>query len=432
MKLSGWGRYPVVNANLHQVKSNDRSEGFVNNWNSFIPRGNGRSYGDSSLSETILSTLSLNHFLSFDAAKGFLTCEAGVLLSDILNVFLPRGWFPKVTPGTKLITIGGAIASDVHGKNHHLIGCFSESVIAFDLMLPTGEVIHCSRNQNVEWFRATCGGMGLTGIILKATIELKKVTSQFIAQTTYKTRNLEETFQAFELAQNESYSVAWIDCLSKGRGLGRSLLMVGDFIEDGNLQFSHASQKTIPFDFPVVTLNSFSVKTFNRLYYHKNFKAVSHQKVGFNTFFYPLDAIQNWNRIYGKNGFVQYQFILPKEASYKGLKEILEKIASSGMGSFLAVLKLYGMENENWLSFPLEGYSLALDFKMQPGLFELLDYLDDIVNDYGGRIYLAKDARISKEKFEKGYPKIDDFREFRTVHGLDKMIQSLQSKRLGL
>jgi decaprenylphospho-beta-D-ribofuranose 2-oxidase len=208
--------------------------------------------------------------------------------------------------------------------------------------------------------------------------------------------------------------------------------MVGDFANDGNLNYKNKKTVTIPFNFPSFTLNKFSVKTFNTLYYSKVPYGVSKQKVDINTFFYPLDAINHWNRIYGKSGFTQYQFILPKENSYKGLEEILTTISNSGKGSFLAVLKLYGKENENYLSFPIEGYSLALDFKIEKGLFKLLDELDKIVVKYGGRIYLAKDVRVNKEIFEKGYPKVNEFRELRKDYGMDKKFQSLQSKRLGI
>jgi len=274
--------------------------------------------------------------------------------------------------------------------------------------------------------------MGLTGIILDAKITLKKINSKNIDQTTIKTTNLKETFEAFEKYKDKPYSVAWIDCLAKGKRMGRSLLTVGDFSNDGDLAYQSKKKMNVPFNFPSVALNTWSIKTFNWLYYGKTQKGVSTQKVDFDAFFYPLDAIDNWNRIYGKGGFTQYQFILPKSVSYEGLDEIMTTISHSGKGSFLAVLKLYGPANENYLSFPIEGYSLALDFKIEKGLFELLNRLDQIVLKYQGRIYLAKDVRVSKETFEQGYPNIGKFRALRRKYKMDQTFNSLQSRRVGI
>lgn len=432
MQLYSWGMYPKIKNRIYRLTNKNRLYSLLQGEKEFIPYGNGRSYGDSALNENIIYARPYDCFLDFDEINGILHCQSGVLLSEILDVFVPRGWFLSVTPGTKYITVGGAIASDIHGKNHHVEGCFSTCVEEFRLMLPNGEIKTCSKSQNSELFKATCGGMGLTGVILDAKIRLKKINSKNINQITIKTKNLRETFEAFEEYANYPYSVAWIDCLAKKENIGRCLLMVGDFANDGDLNYKNKKTVTIPFNFPSFTLNKFSVKAFNNLYYSKAPYGVSKQKVDIDTFFYPLDAINHWNRIYGKGGFTQYQFILPKENSYKGLEEILTAISNSGKGSFLAVLKLYGKENENYLSFPMEGYSLALDFKIESGLFELLNELDKIVVKYGGRIYLAKDVRVSKEVFEKGYPKINDFRELRKDYGMDEIFQSLQSKRLGI
>jgi FAD/FMN-containing dehydrogenase len=297
-------------------------------------------------------------------------------------------------------------------------------------MLADGEVKTVKPKD--ELFLATCGGMGLTGVILDAKISLKKINSQFINQTTIKTKNLKDTFDAFEEYKSLPYSVAWIDCLAKGDEIGKCLLMVGDFADDGDLRYKPKSRLNIPFNFPSFALNNLSVKAFNWLYYYKAPDGVSHQRVHFDSFFYPLDSIKNWNRIYGKNGFTQYQFILPKESSFEALQEILTKISQSGKGSFLAVLKLYGKENENYLSFPIEGYSLALDFKIEEGLFELLDELDTIVVENKGRIYLTKDVRVSRDTFEYGYPQIDKFRKYRKENNMSEKFNSIQSKRLGL
>jgi FAD/FMN-containing dehydrogenase len=430
MGLISWGMYPKIDSKKFSLKDEKSLDNYIKEPKEFIPFGNGRSYGDSAINENILYTKPYNNFLNFDEKSGILSCQAGVLLSEILDSFVKRGWFLKVTPGTKLITVGGAIASDVHGKNHHIEGCFSECVEEFTIMLCDGEKKVCKKDD--ELFLATCGGMGLTGVILEAKISLKRINSQFINQTTIKTSNLKETFEAFEKHKELPYSVAWIDCLAKGKDIGKCLLMVGDFADDGDLDYKSKDGLNIPFNFPSFALNTFSVKAFNWLYYKKAPNGTSTQKVGIDTFFYPLDAIGNWNRIYGKNGFTQYQFILPKEHSYDGLREILTKISFSGKGSFLAVLKLYGKENKNYLSFPIEGYSLALDFKLEDGLFELLDALDRVVVKYGGRIYLTKDVRVSKETFEQGYPQINKFREFRKTNSMSEKFNSLQSKRVDI
>ena len=430
MNLKSWGNYPIFNNNQLNFDDEIALKNIIDNNNRLIPFGNGRSYGDSALSKNIINIRTHNYFLNFDESKGILHIQAGVLLSEILNIYVPKGWFLKITPGTKFITVGGAIASDVHGKNHHVEGCFSECLEEFNLMLPNCEIVTCSKTENEELFRATCGGMGLTGVILDAKITLKKIYSKNINQTTIKTKNLKETFDAFEKYKEKPYSVAWIDCLAKGDKIGKCILMVGDFDNDSILNYRKKKRLNIPFNLPSFTLNTLSVKVFNWLYYGKVLKLISNQKVDIDTFFYPLDSIRNWNRIYGKNGFTQYQFILPLENSFIGLKEILESISSSGKGSFLAVLKLYGKANENYLSFPMEGYSLALDFKIEKGLFELLNKLDQIVLKHKGRIYLSKDVRVTKETFEKGYPFINKFRSLREKYKMKTKFNSLQSKRV--
>ena len=432
MSKQSWGNYPKVSNTIFSFKDIAPLRAYLRNTTETIPYGNGRSYGDSALNNEIVHLRPRNYFLEFDETKGILNVQSGVLLSEIIEVFVPRGWYLKISPGTKLITIGGAIASDIHGKNHHKEGCFCECVESLRLLLPSGEILRCSKTENTELFRATCGGMGLTGIILDTRISLKQIQSRFIEQTTIKTQNLAETFEVFEKYADASYSVAWIDCMARGKRIGRSLLMLGDFAKDGQLDYSPKKRLNIPFFFPRFSLNKWSIRAFNTLYYSRVRARISSQRVDLDSFFYPLDSIRNWNRIYGRNGFTQYQFILPKENSFDGLEEILTKISDAGKGSFLAVLKLFGPENDNYLSFPINGYSLALDFKIEKGLFTLLDSLDKIVLNYGGRIYLAKDVRVSRDVFEKGYPNIDKFRELRKKYNMNQKLQSLQSKRLGI
>ena len=433
MKISGWGNYPYIDAQIKSPRTASSLQTLLCTENfTGIARGLGRSYGDSSLAEEIISSIHLNHLIEFDETSGELNCAAGISLSEILSLFVPRGWFLPVTPGTRFVTVGGAIASDVHGKNHHLDGCFSDHVSTLRLATADGTIIQCSRDNSSELFYATCGGMGLTGIIVSATFKLKPIKSAYIETTTIKTCNLEDTYEQFEAQQQAPYSVAWIDCLSSGKKLGRSLLMLGEHSTEGPLKLAKKSKLAVPLNLPSFLLNSFSVNAFNTLYYHRIQQRITRAKQHYEPFFYPLDGILNWNRIYGKNGFVQYQFVLPKEAGLAGMTNILQRIARSGQGSFLSVLKAFGKENKNYLSFPKEGYTLALDFKLQPKLFELLDELDCIVLDHAGRIYLSKDAHMSAATFKQGYPQWQDFEAVRARYGADKIFQSLQSKRLGI
>lgn len=414
--VTNWGNYPTVEANVTESSEITDIRSLVENGDSLIARGNGRCYGDSSLGPNIFSTLKLNRFLSFDAGTHVLECESGVMLADILEVFVPKGFFLPVTPGTKFITVGGAIAADVHGKNHHSEGSFSEHVLSFQLMAADGGIVSCSKDENADLFWQTCGGMGLTGIILSARFKLKQIETSFIRQTTQKAANLDKVMELFDLSADSTYSVAWIDCLARGKNLGRSMLMLGEHAGYDELplklQNEASAEKTgnslnVPFNFPAFSLNSASVKAFNFAYYNKQFAKSSEDFVHYESFFYPLDGIHNWNRIYGRKGFVQYQFVLPTNNSYDGLTKILKRIEKSGQGSFLAVLKLFGKPNPNAvMSFPMEGYTLALDFKVNAKVFRLLNELDEIVSEYGGRVYLAKDARMSAAFFQKTYSNI--------------------------
>jgi len=428
VNLYSWGMYPKIKNRHFSFKDLKELSSYMRDSFSYIPYGNGRSYGDACLNDCILYCKPYNFLLDFDTQNGIIHCQSGVLLAEIIKITIPRGWFLKITPGTKYITVGGAIASDVHGKNHHIDGCFSESLLEFRLMLPSGEVIQCKKGD--ELFHATCGGMGLTGVIIAARIQLKKIKSKNIRRIIIKTKNLTETFECFEKYASSTYSVAWVDCLTKGKNIGRSIFTIGEFIEDGDLNYKEKKKLNIPFTFPGFILNRFTVKAFNYFYYHKFQNDIFEEIVDIDNFFYPLDSINYWNRIYGKNGFLQYHLVIPRKEGYTGIEEILWKVARYEGGCFLGVLKFYGKENNNLLSFPLEGYGLALDFKINKGVFELLNELDKIVVKYGGRIYLAKDARMSRETFEAGYHNFQKFKEVRKKYELYKKFQSLQSRRL--
>jgi decaprenylphospho-beta-D-ribofuranose 2-oxidase len=432
MEISGWGRYPRIDSDVILPKTGQALANFLKEESSLIPRGLGRSYGDSSLAPQVIETTGLKFFQDFDQATGVLTCDAGVSLFEILTVFVPKGWFLPVSPGTRYVTLGGAIASDVHGKNHHIDGTFCEHVLSFDVALGNGEIVTASPAQNPDLFYATCGGMGLTGIIISAKVVLKPIRSSDILETTIKAPNLDAVLDGFEKYLSSTYSVAWIDCLAKGADLGRSLLMIGEHATDGGLHLASKKPMTIPMDAPTQLLNPLSIKAFNMLYYGKVMQTEQSRRTSFETYFYPLDQMLHWNRLYGKPGFLQYQFVIPKSVGREGMRVILEEITASGQGSFLAVLKAFGTANDNLLSFPVEGYTLALDFKVTPSIFKLLDRLDKLVLQYGGRLYLAKDARMTEETFKASYPRWQEFEAVRSKYHAIGKFASLQSQRLGL
>lgn len=426
--VTNWGNYPVVKKEFKSEENYQKIKEFVLNHNEVIARGNGRCYGDAALGEAIFSTTKLNKFINFDRLNGVIECEAGILLSEILEVTVPQGYFLSITPGTKFITLGGAIASDVHGKNHHSEGCFVECVLSFKLMDEKGVILNCSREENSEKFWATIGGMGLTGIILSAKIKLKNIESAYIRQESIKAENLHEIFQLFEESEDWTYTVAWIDCLQKGKNIGRSILMRGEHalkvelpfkLADKPLRLKKKFSPTVPFYFPKFVLNKFTVKAFNFLYFNKQRPKVVKNIIDYETFFYPLDAINDWNKIYGKSGFIQYQMVIPKDKGEEGMRRILETIANSGQGSFLAVLKLFGKNNPlAYNSFPFEGYTLALDFKLNRELVQLVNNLDKIVEEFGGRIYLTKDS-MSKSSLTNYLKNVESSK-----------FTSLQSKRI--
>lgn len=433
--ITNWNNYPVVEAS--EISFDYEKEIAAKLSKTCIPHGNGRCYGDASLSTDVVNTLRYDKVLAFDEVNGIITCQSGLLLSDLLQVIVPRGWFLPVTPGTKFITVGGAVASDVHGKNHHVDGSFSRHVVSMSVLTGTGETFVCSPSDNSDLFWATCGGMGLTGIILDVRFRLKRINTAYIRQKQIKARNLHEIMGLFEENVDATYSVAWIDCLKQGRNFGRSILMLGEHAtvdEARTEKFLLPKEKalvTVPFHFPSFVLNGFTVKLFNTLYYAKNYRRVMDSVAHYDGFYYPLDSILGWNKIYGKKGFVQYQFVLPLATSKQGLVDIMTRINKRGTGSFLAVLKLFG-DQDNLISFPMRGYTLALDFPIQSGLFEFLDELDKVVADYGGRIYLSKDARMKSEIFWKTYPHAQEFKNILQKYDPDNRFVSQLSQRLTL
>lgn len=427
--ISGWGGHPVADARILEPLS--ASDCRLDSPSALIPRGLGRSYGDSANADTVLQTTYLNHFVKLDEAGGTVTVEGGVSINEILRLLVPRGWFLPVVPGTSHVTVGGAIASDIHGKNHHAVGTFCDHLQSVDIMLGSGEIVTVSPTAMPELFRATCGGMGLTGVIVRATIRLIGIPSSSIKQTTIRTSALEETFDAFETHSDAPYSVAWIDCMAKGGSLGRGLLLLGGHTEDGAARFESREMVSAPLHAPSSLLNRFSISGFNSLYYRVA-GIRKEKKTPLGNFFFPLDAVGGWNKLYGKAGFFQYQFVVPKEGGLENMKAILHAIAESREGSFLVVLKQFGEANGNLLSFPMGGYTLALDFKRTPNSVALASRLDEMVLDFGGRIYLAKDALMTERTFKQSYPAWERFESVRAEYGAIGRFASHQSKRLGL
>ncbi|MCA2010440.1 FAD-binding oxidoreductase [Cereibacter sphaeroides] len=438
MQLMGWGRFPRTEGQLSTPRTEAEIAALIAG-GPLIARGMGRAYGDAAIGAHALSTARMNHMLDFDPETGQLVAEAGVTLKDIIAAFLPRGWFLSVTPGTQFVSLGGAIASDVHGKNHHTEGSFGTFVDWFDLMGADGIVRRCARDRNAELFHWTLGGMGLTGVILRAAIRLKKVQSGWIRQTSIAAPNLQAALDAFEATYSATYSMAWIDCAATGDRMGRSLVMNGEHATLDQLPPAkranpfaargHLSPR-VPVDFPGIALNRWSIRAFNELYYHKGRLSQGTGLIGWEPFFYPLDAIRDWNRIYGRRGFMQFQCVVPLETKAEGLTQILRAISASGSGSFLAVLKRFGPQ-ESRLSFPMEGYTLALDFPVNTRSLALMPMLDAITADHGGRFYLAKDSRISAETLRRTDPRWAEFARMRQDTGLKAAFTSAQSERLG-
>tara|TARA_Y100000815_G_scaffold258407_1_gene267785 strand:- start:5357 stop:6679 length:1323 start_codon:yes stop_codon:yes gene_type:complete len=440
MMLSGWGRFPRIDCQVTRPLTEDALRAQVAK-GGLIARGNGRAYGDSALSPgNTVDMRGFRHMLAFDAATGVLTVEAGVLLGDMIAAFLPRGWFPPVTPGTKFVTIGGMIAADVHGKNHHKHGSFGQFVDWIDVMGADGAVTRCSRHENPELFGWTLGGMGLTGVILRAAFRLTRVETAWIRQTMIPAPDLDAAMAAFEASGDATYSVAWIDCLRLGDGLGRSLVMLGEHATFAELKLPEKRDPllapkrrrlTVPFDLPGFLLNGATLRAFNALYYNQGARNAGESLVDWDSYFYPLDAILGWNRSYGRKGFAQFQCALPLASSRQGLQALLKAIAAAGMGSFLAVLKRFGPQDSRF-SFPMEGYTLALDFPVNRGTLALLDRLDRITLDHGGRFYLAKDSRMRAETLRAADPRVAGFLEMRGADARAETFTSAQSKRLTL
>ncbi len=419
MRYPSWGNYPQVDQQVRPFAWRQEPLPLPETAAGSLPRGLGRSYGDSCLNDggTLLDTTRLNHFIDFDRETGVLRCEAGVSLEAILETCVPLGWFLPVCPGTKFVTVGGAIANDIHGKNHHRAGTFGRHVGGFELLRSDGQRLFCSEHENRTWYAATIGGLGLTGLITWAEIRLRPIASPMIDQESVRFGNLDEFFDlATESDARFEYTVAWIDCLARGSSLGRGIFMRGNHSENPAplVAAGGRSSAAIPCFAPGFLLNRLSIRAFNQLYYHRQRRRVVSRPLHFDPFFYPLDSIGHWNRLYGRRGFLQYQYVVPVEGAREATREILTRIASSDEGSFLSVLKVFGdLPSPGILSFPRPGTTLALDFanRGRPTL-QLLNELDEIVRRCRGRVYPAKDARMSAEAFRDYFEECGRFSEF--------------------
>lgn len=426
--VSSWGRLEAVPHTLVSLSERADAERLIGTGLPGLAHGMGRSYGDSCLNPggTLWKTSGMSRMLAFDAATGRLTVEAGVLLRDIQRLMLPRGWTLPVTPGTQIVTVGGAIANDVHGKNHHRHGSFGDHVKRLTLARTDGEILLCGPEERPDWFAATVGGLGLTGVILEAEVQLIPSPGPWVDTETLPYANLNEFFALSDGSEEGwEHTVSWIDCITNGGG--RGIFMRGNPIARGNHPEPKAAERTMPFTPPLSAVNSLSLRAFNSSYYHMKRWQAGRAVVHYEPFFYPLDNLHEWNRMYGPKGFYQYQSVVPRDGGREAVQAMLKAIASSGNGSFLAVLKTFGArQSVGMLSFPMPGVTLALDFPNRGAdTLKLFETLDAIVREAKGRIYPAKDARMPKDLFEAGYPRLNEFLTYR-----DPGISSGFSRRL--
>jgi len=446
VRLTGWGRISPSSAELAEPATTAdaarvlgaRQRGGV------IPRGLGRSYNNAAQCDggVVIATARLNRIVDLDATTGLVTCEAGVSLEQLMVAGLPAGWFVPVSPGTRQVTVGGAIAADVHGKNHHVAGSFARHVRSLQIVTPDGETRTVTEQSDPSLFWATAGGMGLTGLIVAATIQLKRVATSRVLVDTVRTADIDETMAV--LAEHDrrfGYTVAWSDSLARGSGLGRSVITSGDFAEPADLPpadagdpfaFRPRARLGVPPGFPPGLINRYTVALANEAWYRKAPRSRRGEIQAIGAFFHPLDGIRNWNRVYGPGGFRQYQYVVPFGAE-AAVRRSFELVSQAHAPSFVTVLKRFGASDEGLLSFPMAGWTLALDFPARtPGLAALLGRLDRLVVEAGGRVYLAKDSRVPPDVLAEMYPPLAEFRKLRADLDPAGILASDLSRRLGL
>lgn len=411
-----WGKQPQLNQNgIKLIRQDYNLQKFSS---SILAYGNGRSYGDSCLNSEgiVLDTRDWDQFIKFDPLEGTIEAHSGLLLSDILEIIVPKGWFLPVCPGTKYITLGGAIANDIHGKNHHSAGTFGMHVLELELLRSNGERKICSNTKNQDLFHATIAGLGLTGLITKATIKLKPISSPFLDLELIKFKSLEEFLQLSVASdQGYEYTVAWFDCMVSSHKDSCGIFMRANHSKlKENLENNPSKEYNVFFTPPFSFVNNFTMKIFNELYYHKQFTKTKHTRMHYNPFFYPLDSVNNWNRLYGPNGFVQFQFVIPELSSIEIIDRILKLIAKHKTGSSLSVLKIFGTKKSpGLLSFPRPGITLAMDFPYRgQATLDFLAAASAIIDQAGGAIYPAKDMQMSAHDFKRAYPRYQDFVQY--------------------
>lgn len=422
--LLSWGRYPRQPQIPHAVYwpqdvSSHMAAIRTGSHTTTLAFGCGRSYGDSCLAASghVLAMHHMDKLLSADWETGVIHAQAGLTLAELICIALPRGWFLPVTPGTKFVTLGGAVANDVHGKNHHVTGTFGRHVRHIAIYRSNEGVIQCSPSQRPDLFAATIGGLGLTGVILRVEIQLRRIVSSDIEQRRIRFGGLDEFFELSQTHDiSHEYTMAWVDCLVSGKQAGRGHYIAGNHAQSGHIHVAPSGGLRMPIDPPFSLVNRFSLRAFNTLYYHRQRSKEVVSRVGYDPFFYPLDRIQQWNRMYGRAGFQQYQCVVPQQQSREVIRTVMQQISKSGTGSFLAVLKQCGdLNSPGLLSFPLPGISLALDFPQRDQMnVRLFNKLDDLVHEAGGRLYPAKDAHMTATHFKQAYPqweKIESLRD---------------------
>jgi len=441
--LAGWGRYPQFEAETARPETReDVLRAFeAADKRPVLGRGMGRAYGDAAVSPNGLTLITnrLDRMLEFDPETGWLRCEAGVTISDLIATFLPRGFFPPVVPGTRFVSVGGALASDIHGKNHHVAGSFSDHVRQVEILTGDGRIRTADLEHESELFHATAGGMGLTGLILSMELKLIPVPSPAIKMESVRVPNLEAFFRTSEASRDFPYTVGWIDGMARGRSLGRGVFMRGDHAPArarsgrGLLARVPAALRDARWVSVPWALNPVSVRAFNAVYYRRVWHGVARSLASADSFFFPLDGILNWNRIYGPRGLLQYQFVVTTKDGHDRVRDILETISQSGLVSFLGVIKEFGERRHGGLSFPAPGVNVALDFpNVGDRLFRLLDSLDERVANAGGRVYLTKDARLSKARFREMYPEWREWKAVRDRFDSRGRFTSALGERLGL
>lgn len=430
--LSGWGRLPAPGRELVSNDLEALTRGAV------LSRGLGRSYGDSSLpaapSDKVVATRLANRILSFDEATGVIRAEAGLSLDELNRIFIPRGWFSPVTPGTKFVTVGGMVASDVHGKNHHCEGCFGAHVRQLRVRLADDSVVDCSPTENDDLFYGTIGGMGLLGHVLEVEFVLHRIASPWIFMESERVVDIDEFLGALgRSAPRWPMTMGWIDCLTEGSSMGRGILMAGRWAtpeESQNVPIRTSPRITMPIDLPNWALNPVTASLFNTLYYWKHHQKRLETLVAPDPFFYPLDAILEWNRAYGSRGFTQYQCVVPRAAGQDGVRAFMQLLTKLGGASPLCVIKDCGPEGKGVLSFPLEGTSIAVDMAISPDIQKIVDRLNEFIIDVGGRIYLTKDRFTRPEHFRAMEPRLPRFFALREKWDPKRRLRSAQSVRL--